>query len=122
MQEQETTQLYQQESVDAIANLATATASNRATISTLKATNITLTSALTACQLQLVNALQDVAKLTTVIADLNKNTISNHPIPEIGTTAGLMDTPLDIQSETAENLEPGTTRAHRNLIQKGAQL
>ena len=33
----------------------------------------TLTSSLTARQFQLVEALQDVAKLTTVIADLHKN-------------------------------------------------
>ena len=66
-------QLYQQETVNVIANLATATASDRATVATLTATNSTLTSALTACQLQLVEALQDVFKLTTVIPDLNKN-------------------------------------------------
>ena len=65
LQEQDTTQLHQQETVDAIAKLATATASDRATVSTLTATNSTLTSALTACQLQLVEALQDVSKLTT---------------------------------------------------------
>ena len=77
LQEQDTTQLYQQVTVDAIANIATATARNRATVSTLTATNITLTSALTACQLQLVEALQDVAKLATVISDLNKNSSAN---------------------------------------------
>ena len=37
------------------------------------ATNSTLTSDLTACQTQLAKALQDVAKLTTAIADLRKN-------------------------------------------------
>ena len=73
LQEQGTTQLYQQETVDAISNLATATANDRATVSTLSATNGTLTSALTACQLQLVEALQDISKLTTVVANLNKN-------------------------------------------------
>ena len=66
-------QLYQQETVDAIANLATATASNRSTVATLTSTNRTLTLALTACQIQLVEALQDVAKLTTAISDLYKN-------------------------------------------------
>ena len=73
MQDQSATQLYQQETVDAIANLATATARDRATVATLTATNITLTLALTACQIQLVEALQDVAKLTTFISDLRKN-------------------------------------------------
>ena len=73
MQEQDTTQLYQQETVNAIANLATATASDCATVANLTSTKITLTLALTACQLQLVEALQDVAKLTTALTDLNKN-------------------------------------------------
>ena len=66
-------QFYQRETVNAIANHATATARDRATVATLTATNSTLTSALTACQLQLVEAIQDVAKLTTSLADLNKN-------------------------------------------------
>ena len=66
-------QLYQQETVDAISNLATATASDCATVATLTATNSTLTSALTVCQLQLVEALQNVSKLTTSLANLNKN-------------------------------------------------
>ena len=54
LQEQDAMQLYQQETVDAISNLATATASNRATVTTLKSINCTLTSALTAIQIQLV--------------------------------------------------------------------
>ena len=57
LQEEDTTQLYQQEVVDAIANLSTATASDRATVATLTATNSTLAAALTACQLQLVESL-----------------------------------------------------------------
>ena len=73
LQEKDTTQLYQKETVNAIANRATATtASNCATVTTLTATNSTLTLALTACQLQYVEALQDVAKLATVIADIKK--------------------------------------------------
>ena len=115
-------QLYQQETVDAIANFATATARNRATVASLTATNITLTSALTACQLQLVEARQDVTKLTTVIANLKKNLAQIHPTPEIGTTAGLMVIPLEIPSETEKNLDMGMTRAQQNLIQKGYQL
>ena len=73
LQEEDTTQIYQQETVDVIVNLATATARNRATVATLTGTNSTFTSALTVCQLQLVKALQNVAKLTTTLADLNKN-------------------------------------------------
>ena len=73
VQDQAVKQLYQQETVDVIANLATVTSRNRATVANLMATNSTLTSALTACQTWLVEALKDVAKLTTVIADLRKN-------------------------------------------------
>ena len=73
LQEEDTTQLYQQETVDAIANLVTAATNDCATVATLTATNSTLTLALTTCQLQLVEALQNVAKLTTTLADLNKN-------------------------------------------------
>ena len=73
LQEEDTTQLYQQENIDAKANLATATASDRATVATLTATNITLTSALTASQLQIVKAQQNVTKLTTSLANLNRN-------------------------------------------------
>ena len=50
-QEEDTNQIYQQKTVDAIANLATATASDRATVANLTATNSTLTLALTAWQL-----------------------------------------------------------------------
>ena len=93
LQEEETTQLYQQETVDAISNLATATASDRAMVATLTATNRTLTLALTACQLKLVEALKNVAKLTTALANLNKIPAQGHPTPEIGTTAGFMAIP-----------------------------
>ena len=73
MQEEDTTQLHHQETVDTIENLATATASDLTTVATLTATNSTLTSALTACQLQLVEALQNVTKLTNSLANLNRN-------------------------------------------------
>ena len=66
-------------SVDAISNLATATASNRATVATLMVTNSTLTEALTACQLQLAEALQNVTKLTTSLANLNINQSAQPP-------------------------------------------
>ena len=122
MQEEDTTQIYQQETVDAIANLATTTASNRATVATLTATNNTLHLDLTACQLQLGEALQNVAKLTTSLVDLNKIPAQGHPTPEIGTTAGLMVIPRTNTAETEKNLEPGMTREQNNLTQKGAQI
>ena len=73
MQEEGKIRLYQQETVDVVENLSTATASNQATVANLTATNITLTSALTECHLQLVEALQNVTKLTTYLANLNRN-------------------------------------------------
>ena len=73
LQEEDKTQLDQQETVGAIANLATATARNCYTLATLTSTNRTLTSALIACQLQLVEAMQNVAKLTTPLADINSS-------------------------------------------------
>ena len=82
LQEKYTTQLYQQETFDAIANLATATSSDQATVATLTATNSTLTSALTACQLQLVEALQNVTKLTNSLANLNRNHRNLERLPE----------------------------------------
>ena len=111
MQEEDKTQIYQQETGNTIANLATPTAIDHATVATLTATNSTLTSALTRCQLQLVEALKNVAKLNTALADINKNHIQGHPAPKIGTTDGLMVIPLTIPSETAKNLGPGITRA-----------
>ena len=102
VQEQAATQLYQQETVNAITNLATATSSNRSTVATITATNSTLTSALTACQIQLVEALQDVAKLTTVIADLRKNPSAKPSTPEIGIIAGLMAIILLTPAKTAK--------------------
>jgi hypothetical protein len=55
--------VYQQNTVDAIANLATATAHDRQTVSTLTATNSALTLELTAVNRKLVTALQEIAKL-----------------------------------------------------------
>ena len=79
LQEQDTTQLHQQETVNAIDNLATAISSDSTTVATLTATTSTLTSALTACQPQLVEALQNVAKLTTTLVDINKNPSARPP-------------------------------------------
>ena len=122
LQEQDTTQLYQQETVNTISNLATATASNRSTVVNLTATNSTLTSSLAACQLQLVEALQDVYKLTTIISDLKKTPVQSHPTPEIVTTSGLMVITLNIPDETAKNLDTGITRTQQKLIKKVYQL
>ena len=78
-QEEDTNEICQQETVDAISNLDTSTTSNRDMVATLTATNSTLTSSLTACQLQLVEALKNVAKLTTAMANLNKNNSTRPP-------------------------------------------
>jgi hypothetical protein len=55
--------VYQQDTVDAIANLATATAHDRQTVATLSATNSALTTELTSVNRKLVNALLEISKL-----------------------------------------------------------
>ena len=57
--------------VDAIASLATATASDRASVADLTATNNTLTAEVAAAQAKLVVTLQDNIKLANMIADLH---------------------------------------------------
>ena len=74
--------VYQQETVDAIANLATATAADRQTVATLSATNSTLTVELTSVNRKLVTALADIAKLTLQVADLKAKT---------GTSGGVLE-------------------------------
>ena len=65
---------YQNETVKAIANLATATAIDRASVAALTATNSTLTTDCTATHSQLLIALQDLAKLHVTVANLRKTT------------------------------------------------
>lgn len=60
--------VHQQETIDAIANLATATSHDRASVATLTATNSTLTAELTKVNAKLVNALQDNLKLAEKLA------------------------------------------------------
>ena len=62
--------VYQNETVKAIANLATATSSDRASVAALTATNSTLTADCTATHSQILIALQDLAKLHVTVADL----------------------------------------------------
>ena len=64
--------VYQNETVKAIANLATATASDRASVAALTATNSTLTADCTATHSQILVALQDLAKLHVAVVDLRK--------------------------------------------------
>ena len=56
---------YQQDTVDAIANLATATASDRASVAALTATNSTLYAEIATTNAKLVTALQEITKLTS---------------------------------------------------------
>ena len=62
------THAYQSETVEAIANLATATASDRALVAALTATNSTLTAYCTATHSHLLIALQDLSKLHFTVA------------------------------------------------------
>ena len=61
---------YQNETVEAIANLATVTASDSASVAALTATNSTLTADCTATHSQLLIAMQDIAKLHVTVANL----------------------------------------------------
>jgi hypothetical protein len=61
---------YQHDTAHAIANLATATAHDRQTVSNLSATNNTLTLELTSVNRKLVTALQDITKLNKQLAAL----------------------------------------------------
>ena len=63
---------YQNETVEAIANLATATASDRSLVAAITATNSTLTIDCTATHSQLIIALQDLAKLHVTVTDIRK--------------------------------------------------
>ena len=62
----------QNKTVEAIANLATATASDRASVAALIATNSTLTADCTATHSQLLITLQDLVTLHVTVADLQK--------------------------------------------------
>ena len=64
--------VYQNETVKAIANLATATASYRASVVALNATNSTLTAYFTATHSYICIALQDLAKLHVTVSYLRK--------------------------------------------------
>ena len=85
---QSSNQVYKKETADAIANLATATASNRASVATLTNTNHNLAAAitLTLSNNKLVTALQDVARLTGTISELRrkKGYQSTATVPEVG--------------------------------------
>ena len=61
---------YQNETAEAIANLATATASDRASVAALTATNSNLTADCKATHFQLLIALQDLAKLHVTVTYL----------------------------------------------------
>ena len=64
--------VHQNERVEAIANLATATAIDRALVAALTATNITLTADCTSTHSHLLITLQDLAKLYITVSDPRK--------------------------------------------------
>ena len=70
--------VYHQYTVKAIANLATAMASDRSAIAVLTATDSTLTTDLTAYQAKLIAALQEVTKLSNQNSELRRQK-SNQP-------------------------------------------
>jgi hypothetical protein len=66
---------YQQDTIDALANLATATSHDRQAVSTLSATNSALTKELTSVNAKLVTALLENTRLTALLA--NKSSHNN---------------------------------------------
>lgn len=73
---------YQQETVDAIANLATATAHDRATVATLSATVSKLTSDLATANAKLITALATVTTLTSANSEHHRK--QHNPTPRSG--------------------------------------
>jgi hypothetical protein len=73
--------VYQQDTVDAIANLATATAHDRSAVASLTTTNSTLVSDCANCHGKLVLALQEITKLTSTVADLRRKISTNPSTP-----------------------------------------
>ena len=67
---------YHQDTVDAIANLATATASDHASVAPLTVTNSNFSSGLAATNVTLVSALQEITKLTSLLFALQHTYIS----------------------------------------------
>ena len=67
---------YQNETVKAIANLATSTASDRTSVAALTATNSTLTVDFTATHSYLLISLQDLSKLQFTVANICKQLIA----------------------------------------------
>ena len=71
--------VYRQETVNVISDLATATASNRASVVTLAATNSNLAATLTLSNSKLVTALQDTALITGTISELHRKIGNPNP-------------------------------------------
>jgi len=69
----------QDETLTALANLATATQEDRACVANLTETNKTLTLQCTTSHAKLVTALEDVAKLTVTVADLRRKLAAKSP-------------------------------------------
>ena len=73
--------VYQHDTVDAIANLATATAHDRSAVALLTTTNSTLVSDCANCHGKLVLAMQEITKLTNTVADLRRKLNTNPTTP-----------------------------------------
>ena len=73
------------ETADAIACLATATAADRTTIATLASTNAKVTSELSAVNSKLVSTLHEITRLTNVVAKLQLSKSRKVGLPERAT-------------------------------------
>ena len=76
---------YQQDTVEALANLATATASDREAVANLTSTNKALMDELAKVNAELINALKKINFMGQTIADLKaKNSNTTSPTPTLG--------------------------------------
>jgi hypothetical protein len=77
---------WQEQTADALANLATATASDRSAVSALSSTNSALTASLATATAQLVTAKADITALKTKVANLQssqRSTTTTPPTPNV---------------------------------------
>ena len=101
---------FEDKTIAAIANLATATASDRATTARLTETNAQLAAELKTTQQKLVKALEKIATLSTATTaqhpfkNATQTVVTVHPIV---TTAGPTGTSANTQVDAAQNQRPG---------------
>ena len=82
------------ETADAIACLATATADDRTTVATLASTNAKVTAELSAVNAKLVVALHEITRLTNVVSNLQLSKSGKYGQPGRGTAIEMSVAPI----------------------------